>query len=126
MKATVLALTVTLLVVGIPTCSTGAQDIEGAEAGQPRLMLRLDPKYPEAAIGARMSGHVTLEWTVGEHGAQDFVVIDSSNPLFTEAAIATVGVWRYFALASDGTPVLGRRVRETFVFDIEKFDQYSR
>ena len=89
-------------------------------------MLRLAPRYPEAAVKARISGHVTLEWTIGEHGAQDILVVESSDPVFNEEAIATVRVWRYFVLASDGTPVLGHRVRETFVFDIEKLERYSR
>ncbi len=89
-------------------------------------MLRLEPRYPEAAVKARISGHVTLEFTIGEHGVQDIVVIDSSDPVFDEEAIASVRMWRYFARTSDGTPVLGRRVRETFEFDIEKLEQYSR
>ena len=127
MKASVLALAITPLVRGMPICApAGAQDIERAEAGEPRLMVRLAPRSPEAAVKARMSGHVTLEFTIGEGGVRDIVVIDSSDPIFHEEAIASVGMWRYFAHASDGTPVLGRRVRETFEFDIEKLEQYSR
>ena len=42
---------IALLVVGIPIrAPAGAQDAERAEAGEPRLMLRLEPRYPEAAV----------------------------------------------------------------------------
>lgn len=115
MQANLSALIVTLLVLGTPTLEPAdAQDIDG---GKPRLLLRIEPKYPEAAVAAKLSGYVTLEFTIGVRGAQDIVVIDSSDPIFNEAAVNALRKWRFMTLAADGTPVLGRRVRETIKFN---------
>lgn len=82
-------------------------------------IVRLKPKYPSAALEQRLDGYVTLELTIGEAGvARDIEIVESSSSVFEDAAIESLRKWRYPAFAADGTPAIGRRVRETLRFSI--------
>lgn len=65
-------------------------------AVEPKLVQRVQPKYPEDARKARISGVVLLQVTVGADGAVRDVKPVRSEPMgLTEAAMKAVSQWRY-------------------------------
>jgi TonB family protein len=65
------------------------------------------PEYPQGAIQQRISGSVTLEYTVDTRGeTRDVHVIEASPPgVFDQAAITAVKHWRYAPLLVNGAAV---------------------
>jgi TonB family protein len=117
MRARVLVLALAAMSVG--ACSDGEVFRTEALAPEsaPEPIVRIRPRYPEAAIAQRLRGHVTVDFVIGEQGVVDDVqVIEFSNGVFEEAAVEAIRRWRYGPYAGDGTPVMGRRFRETIEF----------
>jgi protein TonB len=68
----------------------------------PRLLLEVQPEYPEAARRARRQGAVILQAVIGTGGdVEDVQVLSSASPLFDEAATRAVRQWRYAAATLD-------------------------
>jgi TonB family protein len=65
------------------------------------------PEYPETALAQRISGSVTLEYTVDTRGAaRDIHVVEATPPgVFDQAAINAVKHWRYAPMVVNGTAV---------------------
>jgi len=65
------------------------------------------PEYPQSAFTQRISGSVTLEYTVDTRGeTHDVHVVEASPPgVFDQAAIAAVKRWRYAPLVVNGAAV---------------------
>ena len=92
-----------------------AQPVESTIRTDLKPIIRIKPRYPQAAIEQRVTGHVTVEFTIGEVGAvRDLVVIDSSATIFDDAAVEAFRRWRY----AQDPRVVGQRVRETMEFTI--------
>jgi TonB family protein len=69
-------------------------------------LVRIAPNYPEAALAAGLEGSVSLEFTIAKNGTtKDAVVLESTSPLFDEAALRAFARWRYVPQAVDGNPV---------------------
>jgi TonB family protein len=69
--------------------------LTGAGSAQEPI-VRVKPTYPDAAVEQRITGHVTVEFAIGEGGiVRDLVVIDSSAKIFDDAVIAALRKWRY-------------------------------
>ncbi len=64
------------------------------------------PEYPERALSQRISGAVTVEFTVNVEGAPQDVRVVSAEPAgtFDRAALAAVKRWRYEPLIIDNVP----------------------
>lgn len=61
----------------------------------PKLIKRVEPKYPPEALKAGVSGKVVLEATTGKEGdVTDLVVIDG-HPLLNPAALDALRQWKY-------------------------------
>jgi protein TonB len=60
----------------------------------------VSPRYPSSAVRQRISGFVTLEFTITAEGeTADIVVVASVPPeIFDDAAIRALSQWRYCAL----------------------------
>lgn len=103
-----------LLVGGLTSAGfAAAQPAESTARSDLKPIIRIKPRYPEAAIEQRITGHVRVEFTVGELGAvRDLFVIDSSAAIFDDAAIAALRRWRY----AQDPAIVGQRVRETIEF----------
>jgi TonB family protein len=101
-----------------------AQDAGSAARAEPRVIVdepqpvvKVKPRYPAAAVEEGISGFVTVEFTVDNYGAvQEIDVVDSSHGLFEDAAVEAIGKWKYLPRASGGTPIDGRRLKETVEF----------
>jgi TonB family protein len=67
----------------------------------------VQPDYPQSALSQRVSGAVTLEYTVDSHGApRDIHVIEATPAgVFEQAAINSVKHWRYAPVMVNGAAV---------------------
>lgn len=74
----------------------------GGEIGQPTLLYRVDPEYPQIAISAKRAGIVILEATVNAEGIVRDVRVLRSEPLLDKAAVEAVRQWRYSPLQLNG------------------------
>ena len=82
----------------------------------PRLVHRVEPKYPEDARTQHIQGAVVLELQVLGNGEVGKVTAISGNPLLTQAAIEAVKQWRYQPYAREGKAVESQaRVSINFV-----------
>ena len=75
-------------------------------AGLKRLRAA-PPDYPQNAMEQRISGTVTLEYTVDVHGeTRDVHVVEATPPgVFDQAAINAVRHWRYAPVVVNGSAV---------------------
>jgi protein TonB len=71
----------------------------------PKLINRVEPKYPDIALAARTSALLIVEATVGTDGRVSEVKVLRGHPLFDEAAIEAVKQWRYQPLLLNGITV---------------------
>jgi len=69
------------------------------------LIYRVQPKYPDVARNAQMSGDVVLRATIATDGTVKNWQVVSGNPIFVQAAIAAVRQWRYKPTKLNGEPV---------------------
>jgi TonB family protein len=67
---------------------------------------KVDPEYPERALTQRITGAVTVEFTVNTKGEPQDVRVVSAEPAgtFDRAAIAAVKRWRYEPIVVDNVP----------------------
>lgn len=65
------------------------------------------PDYPENALSQRISGSVTLQFTVSTSGEpRDIRVVEATPPgVFDRAAMSAIRHWRYAPTVINGTPV---------------------
>jgi protein TonB len=72
-------------------------------ASKLKRIRKVDPEYPERALAQKITGAVTLEFTVDKKGEPQDVHVVSAEPAgtFDRAAIAAVRRWRYEPLVID-------------------------
>jgi TonB family protein len=80
------------------------------------------PEYPMSAMQQRISGSVTLEYTVDTRGEpRDIHVVEAIPPgVFDEAAMNAVKRWRYAPLVVNGAAVDVPGVRTRVRFELPK------
>jgi TonB family protein len=75
-------------------------------ADAPKLIKKVDPKYPVEARKALVQGVVVLEVTTDEEGNVDRVaVLRSESSLLNQASIDAVKQWKYEPMMSEGNPI---------------------
>jgi len=79
------------------------QRSEGVESGM--LVYRVDPRYPQLAISARISGTAELRAIIGRDGRIQSIEVLSGSALLTHAAVAAVREWRYRPTLLNGEAV---------------------
>ena len=92
--------------------AAGAQNGNAGGPAQTDLASRLkrirkvDPEYPERALSQKITGSVTLEFTVNTKGEPQEVRVVSAEPAgtFDRSAIAAVKRWRYEPLIINNVP----------------------
>jgi TonB family protein len=78
----------------------------GGPVSEPRRIFYVEPKYPEVARRAGISGTVILEVVVGKDGAVKDVQVLRAAPMgLTEAAVEAVRLWRYQPSTLNGKAV---------------------
>ncbi|MFC7048295.1 energy transducer TonB [Emcibacter nanhaiensis] len=79
------------------------------------------PLYPLAAAQAGLSGYVVVGFDLSAEGrVVDPYVIDSSNEIFEETALASIRNFKYKARISNAVPVPDTGLRFKFTFGLEK------
>lgn len=85
----------------------------------PRVLRKVDPKYPDAAKRANREAVVFVEFTVDVDGrATDIKVVDPKGFGFDEAAIEAIKKWRFTPAKKDGVSV-PKRVRQPIRFNLD-------
>ena len=78
----------------------------GDSVEPPRLIKKVEPKYPVEARKALVQGMVVLEVTTDEEGNVEKVeVLRSESSLLNQASIDAVKQWKYEPMMSKGKPV---------------------
>jgi protein TonB len=84
-------------------------------------IVRVAPEYPEAALAAALEGEVTLEFTITTDGTTaDVRAVDSSSPVFEEAAVDALRKWRYAPVMRDDRPFELRGVQTVIRFRLQR------
>jgi protein TonB len=87
-----------------------ASNAGSAAAADPASRLKrirtISPEYPERALAQKITGAVTVEFTVNKDGEPQDVRVVSAEPAgtFDRAAIAAVRRWRYEPLIINNVP----------------------
>jgi TonB family protein len=91
---------------GAGTANAGSAAANADPASRLKRTRKVDPEYPERALTQKITGSVTLEFTVNKQGEPEDVHVVSAEPAgtFDRAAIAAVRRWRYEPLVIDGAP----------------------
>jgi len=73
----------------------------------PRLIHKVEPKYPEAAIKAKVEGEVVIEATTNIAGDVVEAKILQGHPLLGQAAVEAIKQWKYepFIIEGEKIPV---------------------
>jgi TonB family protein len=86
------------------------------ESKAPRLLKRVEPRYPEVADQARIEGTVVLDVRTDIYGRVKALRVVTSIPLLDQAAYDAVKQWVYDPVIAEGKPVEAVfPVRVTFV-----------
>jgi protein TonB len=81
--------------------------------------LAVTPKYPPKLLAAGKKGKVLLEFVVTKNGEVcDPIVIESNDPLFSEAALRAARQWK-FEPGRIGDRKVAARMRFPIIFEIE-------
>jgi protein TonB len=65
------------------------------EVSPPKVIHRVEPKYPEIARRARIQGTVVLEVVIAKDGTVSDARVVRSAPLLDDAAISALKEWKY-------------------------------
>ncbi|MCP5102269.1 MAG: TonB family protein [bacterium] len=68
--------------------------------GRPKLVKRVKPKYPEAALKKKIHGQVLLDAVVDKRGNVGDVYLVDGVPGLNEAAVAAVKQWKFDPMVS--------------------------
>ena len=77
----------------------------GGDVRPPVLVHRIDPRYPEVAKLAGISGVVRLTGVIGTDGRIRELAVKSGNPLLVPASLDAVRQWTYQPTLLNGRPV---------------------
>jgi protein TonB len=76
----------------------------GGKILAPRIVRRVEPAYPEVAVGARIKAMVVVEAQVDIGGHVQLAKVLQGHPLFDESAVSALKQWRYQPLLLNGEP----------------------
>ncbi len=77
----------------------------GGNVQESKLIYKVEPVYPEAAVAANVSGFVILEVTISERGEVTNVRVRRGHPLLEQSTIDAVRQWRYSPTYLNGEAV---------------------
>lgn len=67
----------------------------GGRVKEPRLITRVDPRYPPLAVQTHLQGTVIVEAIIDEHGDVVEAKVVSGPPLLIQSALDAVRRWKY-------------------------------
>jgi protein TonB len=90
----------------------------GGQIAQPKLLRRVEPRYPDLAVASRVSALVILEAEVDTHGYVRTVKVLRGHPLFDQPSLDAVKQWRYQPLLLNFEPT-GFILTVTLTFSLQ-------
>jgi protein TonB len=91
--------------VALPPTPSQPLRLTGGDVRLAHPIYRVEPRYPQMAIAARVSGPVELEGIIGTNGRIRDLHALSGNPLLVPAALEAVRQWVYEPTMLNGKPV---------------------
>ena len=82
----------------------------GGKIQAPQQIKNVQPIYPVLAKETKVSGSVSIDCIIDEHGNVIQMQVVSGHPLLVGAALKAVGQWKYAPTTLDGTPIAVRMV----------------
>ena len=85
-------------------------------------LVRVNPDYPQRALGRGLEGWVQVQFTITPAGAvKDAIVVDAEPAdVFNEAALKAIARWRYNPKVENGAAVERVGVQTRIVFQLEQ------
>jgi periplasmic protein TonB len=77
----------------------------GVDIQASKLIVRVDPLYPEIARRTRTTGTVELDAVIDEEGNVSALRLVSGHPFLADAAMKAVARWKYSPTILNGEPV---------------------
>ncbi len=108
---------------GGPTPPTGYElrKLPDITDGPLIALVRVSPEYPAKARANGIEGYVIVQFDVTELGyVVNVEVLESTNKLFNQAAIAAAGRFKYKARVVDGQPLPSYGIRNQFTFHMDE------
>jgi TonB family protein len=94
-----------------------------AQGEQPKIISRIQPAYPEAALRAFIEGMVVLEVIVSKYGTvADVKVLKSLNPMLDQSAVNAVYQWKFEPGKINNVP-MNAYMTITVIFKLQQKDQ---
>ena len=88
-----------------------------ASDGEYLPLYKAPPQYPLRALQRRLEGYVIVEYVVTTTGAvRDVFVVESSSPLFEQAAVEAAQKFKYQPRVVDGQAIEVSGVQNRFTF----------
>jgi periplasmic protein TonB len=92
-----------------------------ASDGEYLPIVKVAPNYPRGALSRGLEGDVLLEYTVTRQGSvRDPVVLESTSPVFDQAAIESALRYKYKPRVVDGEAIEVPGVRTRVVFRLDR------
>jgi protein TonB len=88
----------------VPILKPAARPQISTGVSQGLLLQRIEPRYPYAAILARIEGNVVLTAVINSEGRVEQLQAQSGHPLLIAAALDAVRQWRYRPYLLNGKP----------------------
>ena len=86
-----------------PTINT--RPVRLSKMSEGMLVRRIEPRYPPAALIARIEGPVKIKAIISREGIIQQAQVLSGSPLLTNAALEAIRQWRYRPYILNGEPV---------------------
>jgi len=85
--------------------ATSSRIIRLSHMTEGMLVRRIEPRYPPAALIARIEGPVKIKAVISREGIIQQTEVLSGSPLLTGAALEAIRQWRYRPYILNGEPV---------------------
>jgi TonB family protein len=94
------------------------------DSQKPKIIKKVSPAYPEAALLHKVEGVVVLEVTIDEQGkVKEARIVSYSPPILNQAALDAVRQWEYEPFVNDGkAKKVTFTVTVTFSMDQERYE----
>jgi len=93
------------LFLALPASVAGEQPLRVPDVPDSRIVRKVNPVYPLAAVRRRIQGSVTFSALIGKDGRVERLRVISGHPLLIDAAQEAAKQWVYVPATVGGVPV---------------------
>jgi TonB family protein len=113
---------IALALAGLALSVSAPQAQQAAADDELVLIVRVLPAFPvKAMLDGIAAGEVAVEYTVDARGTvRDVSVVESSAPVFDEAAVQAAEKYKYRPGVEDGEPVVVSGIGANVVFELDR------